>query len=258
MSAPSKSKKNMMMTPVEVGTTPTYKVDYELGIMINYEVSKEEILPYIKAPLTPLKIKMLRDDKEQKYYVSLYLAICGMNDSPSKQSRADVFTYIADSKGNPGMLFLSVLCEIPEGLPKAAVPKFIAMQESFFLDHDTGKCSVPHQIIDKITMNQQGVHLKMGDTLFESTFKVQDTQVFHNDFIIANSQIYHNPRDRTVNYFNQEFMAAPIADIDLACIHQTATEKFHPLCKPSKLASVQRYGDAADPITWYFIARSRL
>ena len=91
--------------PVNVGKTPTYKVDYELGIMINYAVSIDAISPYVKAPLTPIAIKMLKTDREAKHYVSLYLAICGMNDDPHKTSRADVFTYIVDEKGQPGMLF---------------------------------------------------------------------------------------------------------------------------------------------------------
>merc|ERR1712048_379585 len=98
---------------------------------------------------------------------------------------------------------------------EAMVEKFIKMQESFFLDADTGKCNVPHQRIDQMTLTQEGVSLKMGDTVFESSFKVKDTQLFHNSFVVANSQIFHSARDRTVNYFNQEFISAPIADIDL-------------------------------------------
>merc|ERR1740121_2604050 len=127
--------------------------------MINYEVSKEDVAPYVKAPLNPISLKMLENDTEQKYYVSLYLAYCGMNDNSQKSNRADVFTYIMDEKGEVGMLFLSVLCDIPPGMPKKMIPKFIAMQESFFLDSETGKCSVPHQMIDKLTMSQEGVEL---------------------------------------------------------------------------------------------------
>jgi len=248
-------KESGMMVPVNVGNTPTYKVDYELGIMINYEVSKEAIAPWVPAPLTPISLKMLDTDKEEKYYVSLYLAICGMNDSKQRQSRADVFTYIKDAKGHPGMLFLSVLCEIPPGLPKKHIAKFIEMQESFFTDSDSGKCTVPHQEIDSIVMAHEGVTLKMGDTLFESSFKPQGTHVFHNDFVVANSQIFHNGKDKTVNYFNQEFISAPIMDVDLASVKQIATDKFHVLCAPSNLASVQKYGNASEPITWYFKAR---
>jgi len=247
-----------MMVPVNVGDTPTYKVDYELGIMINYEVSLEAIAPYIPAPLTPLPLRMLDTDKEQKYYVSLYLAICGMNDSTQRQSRADVFTYIKDTKGGSGMLFLSVLCEIPPGLPKKHIPKFIAMQEAFFIDSDSGKCTVPHQEIDSIVMAHEGVTVKMGDTRFESSFKAQGTHVFHNDFVLTNSQIFHNGKDRTINYFNQEFISAPIMDIDLASVNQIATEKFHVLCAPSNLVSVQKYGDAANPICWYFKPHAKL
>jgi len=238
--------------PVNVGTTPTYKVDYELGIMINYAVSREAISPYVKAPLAPLAIKMLENDKEQKYYVSLYLARCGLNDNPQMSNRADVFTYITDEKGHPGLLFLSVLCDIPPEVPKAYVPKFIKMQESFFLDSETGKCTVPHQMIDKLTMAQEGVHLEMGSTVFQSTFKVASTQLFHNDFVVANSQIFQNPHNRTTNYFNQEFISCPISDIDLRSVQQVAPEKFFTLCTMGNLESVQRYGDAANPITWYF------
>jgi len=250
-----------MMVPVTVGTTPTYKVDYELGIMINYEVSKEAVAPYVHAPLTPISLKMLDTDKEEKYYVSLYLAICGMNDSSQRQSRADVFTYIKDERGHPGMLFLSVLCEIPPGMPKKHIAKFIQMQESFFTDSEgpnAGKCTVPHQEIDSIVMAHEGCTVKMGDTRFESSFKVQGTHLFHNDFIVANSQIFHNGKDRTVNYFNQEFISAPISDVDLASVNQIATEKFHVLCAPGNLASVQKYGDAENPICWYFKPHARL
>merc|ERR1719350_2403343 len=108
-----------------------------------------------------------------------------MNDHPNETSRADVFTYVADAKGNPGMLFLSVLCDIPPNIPKAYIGKYVKMQESFFLDSETGKCMVPHQQIDKLTMTQAGIRLEMGSTLFQSSFKVQDTQRFHNDFIVA-------------------------------------------------------------------------
>merc|ERR1712194_713407 len=92
----------------------------------------------------------------------------------------------------------------------------------------------------------------MGSTSFQSTFKVQGTQVFHNDFVLTNSQIFQNPHDRTINYFNQEFISAPISDIDLASVKQVAPEKFHPLCTINNLVSVQRYGSSTNPITWYF------
>jgi hypothetical protein len=251
----SSKKNDTQPVPVNVGTTPTYKVDYKLGIMINYAVTKEAVAPYVQAPLTPIPVHMLQSDKEAKYYVSLYLAICGMNDNPQETSRADVFTYIADDQGRPGLLFLSVLCDIPPMVPEAYVDKYIKMQESFFLDPSTGKCAVPHQRIDKLTMTQEELFLKMGDTVFESKFMVQDTQLFHNDFVVANSQIFHTAKERTVNYFNQEFISAPISDIDLASVQQVAPEKFHPLCTMSNLESVQKYGDASNPITWYFKAR---
>jgi len=256
MSAPeTKAKRPMGPQPVDVGKTPTYKVDYKLGIMINYAVSEEAIAPYVKAPLTPLAIKMLQNDKEAKHYVSLYLAVCGMNDDPAETSRADVFTYVRDEKGHPGLMFLSVLCDIPPAIPKSHVGKYIKMQESFFIDSETGRCSVPHQIIEKLNMSHDELHLQMGSTMFKSSFKVKDTQLFHNDFIVANSQIFHNPTDRTINYFNQEFISAPISDIELASVQQVAPEKFHPLCTMNNLESVQKYGDTAKPITWYFKAR---
>lgn len=251
----SKADKAIEMTPVNVGTTPTYKVDYDLGIMINYSVSLEALAPYIPKPLTPFALRMLQSDKEAKYYVSLYLAVCGMNDNPNKSRRADVFTYVTDTKGLPGLIFLGVLCDVPPTLPKKFVPKFIKMQEDFMIDKDTGKCSVPHQVIDKLEMTHEGVQLEIGDTRFEAKFQVQRTGLFHNDFVVANSQIFHNGKDKTVNYFNQEFISAPIYDCDLAAVTQIATEKFHPLCNADSLESVQFYGDASKPITWYFKAR---
>jgi hypothetical protein len=244
-----------MMAPVDVGTTPTYKVDYKLGIMINYEVSKEALAPYVPKPLSPLAIRMLKDDQEPKYMVSLYLALCNMNDDPNFGRRADVFTYITDSKGHAGMLFLSVLCDIPPSVPQKYVAKFIEAQEQFFLDAETGKCPIPHQVIEELTMTQEGVHLKMGDTLFESKFKVQKTTLFHNEFVVSNSQIFHSGRNKTINYFNQEFISAPIHDVDLASVMRKGSEKFHPLCDDNKLDSVQFYGDDVDVITWYFKAR---
>jgi len=250
-----KADESFQPRPVNVGKTPTYKVDYKLGIMINYEVLKEAVAPYVPKPLTPIPIRILQTDKDPKYYVSLYLAVCGMNDHPQESRRADVFTYVKDATGLPGMLFLSVLCDIPAGLPKAHVPKFITMQESFFVDSDTGKCTVPHQVIDSLTMSRDGVCLEMGDTRFESTFKVKNTSLFHNDFVVANSQIFHNGKDRTINYFNQEFISAPIADIDLASVRHVTPSKFHALCSDRKLDSVQVYGDASNPITWYFKSR---
>lgn len=255
MASTGKENKVGTMSPVNVGTTPTYKVDYKLGIMINYEVSKQAVEQYLPKTLKPLAVRMLKDDKEPKYLVSLYLAVCSMNDDEKEWGkRADVFTYITDQKGLPGMLFLSVLIDVPPTLPKKYIPKMIQMQEQFFLDSETGKCPIPHQAIDKLTMDQQGVHLEMGEnTLFQSKFLVQKISVFHNDFVVANSQIYHNGKDKTINYFNQEFMSAPIKDVDLASVTQHGTTQFHPLCE--KLDSVQFYGDDKDLITWYFKAR---
>merc|ERR1740117_1860731 len=163
--------------------------------MINYEVSREALAPYVPEPLSPLAIRMLKDDQEPKYMVSLYLALCSMNDDPNYGRRADVFTYITDSQGRPGMLFLSVLCDIPPSIPKKYRAKFIEAQEQFFLD-ETGKCPIPHQEIEALTMTHEGVHLKMGDTLFD------------NDFVVSNSQIFHNGKNKTINYFNQEFISA--------------------------------------------------
>jgi len=244
--------------PVNVGTTPTYKMDYEFGIMINYEVSREAIAPYIPAPLVPISLKMLDTDPEAKFYVSLYLARCGINDNVHRQNRADVFTYIKDSKGQLGMMFLSVLCEIPPTLPKKLIPKFMGMSKSLMIDSGSGKCTLPHMELDSMDVSQDMVNVKMGETLFESSFKVQGTHVFHNDFVLTNSQIYHSGKDRTINFFNQEFMSAPIYDIDLAVVNAVATEQWHPLCIPSNLASVQKYGNAENPIRWYFMPHARM
>merc|ERR1719198_2375289 len=104
-------------------------------------------------------------------------------------------------------------------------------------------------------MAHEGVKLKMGDTSFQSSFRPKDTHVFHNDFVVANSQIFHNGKNRTVNYFNQEFISAPISEIDLASVNQLNTERFHELCRPGSLESVQKYGKDELPITWYFKAR---
>merc|ERR1719412_1019381 len=126
--------------------------------------------------------------------------------------------------------------------------------ESWFKKQGSGQDMVPHKLVEELSVSAEGLDLKManGTTSFEATFKVKDTGLFHNDFILSNSQIFHSPSDRTVCYFNQEFMSAPISDIDLASVRQVAPETFHPLCTVSNLESVQRYGDAAHPITWYF------
>lgn len=245
------------MQAVKVGNKPTYKVDYKLGIMINFVVSEEALTPYVPLPLKPWALKLLQTDDKPKFYVSLYLAVCFMNDAPPDTTRADVFTYVLDKDGKPGLSFLGVLVDIPNGMPEKYVGKYLKMQEGFFVDSHTGKPTVPHQRVDKLIMSHQNVDLTVGKTIFKTmpNFRsVANTPtLFHNDFVIANSMIYHNGHDRTVNFFNQDFISAPVTDIDLACIHVSDPNGFHPLCE--KLESVQVYGNASQPIPWFFQAR---
>lgn len=230
-------------------------IDYQQGYNFHFSISKEEAESLLPKNLRPLKLKILTSEKEEKYYLSWYLASMDSDKTKSKDvKRIDIFTYAIDENDEFALFFVSSLMEIPEVVMKRKRRRKIYFRifDYFARDSRTGKPSYPHYYTEKISATNDSFSCLYNNSSIESN-KIDflpETDRFDEIFVLANSQIYRNEVDKNVNYFNQRFINTPVKQINLSSISTKNLHGFHPLCK--NLISAQKYGSKEKPSTWYF------
>ena len=229
-----------------------FTIDYKEGYNINYEITQKEAASILPPNLKPLKLKLLESDREEKYYLSWYLA--GIEQKETS-NRIDLFTYAIDEHGDLALYFLSSIMETP----KAAIDNPLGFKmlkiamEYFARDSKSNRPAYPHYYTDHLKADKDSFSVRLeGASLSSHACRKNFVALFSRDFVLANSQIYRNGYDRNVNYFNQSFISAKVEDRDPSCIESENLAHFHPLLKPENLVSMHFYGSKDKKITWFF------
>lgn len=230
-----------------------FSISYSEGYNINYEISQSEAEGLLPANIKPLKLKLLEDDAEEKYYLSWYIAVM---EGTQSINRVDIFTYGLDAQNNKTLYFLSSVMEVPEKIKNNSMSYAFFKRVLNYLARDsrTGKPSYPHYYADRIVANQDHLSVSFNGAKVEGVAcaPLKSDQRFSREFVLANSQIYRNETDKNTNYFNQNFIEAPISSLDPNCLNLKNIRSFHPLLAPERLSSVHFYGSKAKQIRWYF------
>jgi len=230
-----------------------FTISYSEGYNINFEITQEQARELLPDNIRPIKLKILENEKEPKYYISLYLA--GMESSDAME-RCDVFTYGIDHNDELTMFFLAGIMQLPdmvsgEGMQKDMFEKVLVYMAK---DSRTGEAAYPHYYSEEIASDQDTLVVTYEDAKVELK-KCDPSTVdnrFSRAFVLVNSQIYRTDIDRNVNYFNQSFINAKVQEKDISCLEVENPEKFHPMLKKENLRSVQYYGTKDKQVRWYF------
>jgi hypothetical protein len=230
-----------------------FSISYSDGYNINFEITRDQARELLPDNIRPVKLKILENEDEPKYYISLYLA--GMESSDAME-RADVFTYGMDHNDELTMFFLAGVMELPDRIKNSEMQMdmFERVLDHMAKDSRTGEAAYPHYYSDNISSDEDTLIITYEDAKVELK-KCEPLTVdnrFSLAFVLVNSQIYRTDIDRNVNYFNQSFINAKVQEKDLDCVEVENPEKFHPMLKKENLISVQRYGSKNRQIRWYF------
>jgi hypothetical protein len=230
-----------------------FSISYSDGYNINFEITRDQARELLPDNIRPVKLKILENEKEPKYYISLYLA--GMESSDAME-RADVFTYGMDHNDELTMFFLAGVMELPDRIKNSdmQMDMFERVLDHMAKDSRTGEAAYPHYYSDNISSDEDTLIITYEDARVElkGCEPLTVDNRFSLAFVLVNSQIYRTDIDRNVNYFNQSFINAKVAEKDLNCVEVENPEKFHPMLKKENLMSVQRYGSKNRQIRWYF------
>ncbi len=230
-----------------------FTISYSDGYNINFEITEEQARELLPENIRPIKLKILDNEKEPKYYISLYLA--GMENSDSME-RCDVFTYGIDHNDELTMYFLAGIMEFPDMAKKPGTQRdmFESIMKYMARDSRTGEAAYPHYESQDISSDKDTLKVTYKDARVELK-KCEPATVdnrFSRAFVLVNSQIYRTDIDRNVNYFNQSFINAKVQEKDLNCVEVENPEKFHRMLKKENLKSIQYYGSKDKQIRWYF------
>ena len=230
-----------------------FTISYSEGYNINFEITQEQARELLPDNIRPIKLKILENEKEPKYYISLYLA--GMESSDAME-RCDVFTYGIDHNDELTMFFLAGIMQLPDMVQGEGIQKDMFEKVLVYMARDsrTGEEAYPHYYSEEIASDQDTLIVTYEDAKVELK-KCEPSTVdnrFSRAFVLVNSQIYRTDIDRNVNYFNQSFINAKVQEKDINCLEVENPERFHPMLKKENLRSVQYYGAKDKQVRWYF------
>lgn len=240
-------------------------VDYFEGFNLNFDISRTEaksIMP--TSQFSPFKLKLLEDDFEtgaRRYYVSWYIAkiTADISGTPTRIGRADIFTYAWDPKGEPSLVFLGVILEIPkefQSIP-GAVEAYKEIAESFSVDSRTGQVAYPHYYTETFEVSPAEVKIAVGNEIFrvatDTCDASQEPAAFSRNFLLANSQVYRTPIDKNVNYFNKDFISAEVKLSEQDCLSVENADSISGINPAgAELVSAHLYGSPVQPIRWHY------
>ena len=240
-----------------------FMIDYGGGFNLNFECSYDELRNVLPPHLEPVKMKILENDSEAKYMLSLYTADLHLKDQKfalvDQSGRTDAFTYVLDEDKKLGLCFISAFVQYPR---EPFIKSLMKCLNNFFgTDPHDFSLGYPHFDAEEITITDTNFVLKVKDSSMKISGSENITSTgekFHRDFICANSQIYRGKNgSKNINFFNQDFIDVNVTRWD----HETAFEgtgdfasDIHPLCNCKKLVSIQHYRspNGHNPIRWYF------
>jgi hypothetical protein len=230
-----------------------FTISYSEGYNINFEITQEQARELLPDNIRPIKLKILENEKEPKYYISLYLA--GMESSDAME-RCDVFTYGIDHNDELTMFFLAGIMQLPDMVSGDGIQKDMFEKVLVYMARDsrTGEAAYPHYYSEEISSDKDTLVVTYEDARVElkKCDPATENNRFSRAFVLVSSQIYRTDIDRNVNYFNQSFINAKVQEKDLDCLEVQNPEKFHPMLKKENLRSVQYYGAKDKQVRWYF------
>jgi hypothetical protein len=258
-------------------------VRYFEGFNLNYEITEEQASPLLPSrQFTPMKLKIVEDSSKHSsrrrkrnhgaYLISWYIAVIAVKFGGTEWliARGDLFTHAFDGSGEPTLILLAALAEVPPALlqfppdaAEAAAQSYKEALESISLDSRTGEPAHPIILGREFNFHDDGFEGYVGDEVFRLQTSCsgagESTTSFSRAFIIANSQVFRSPVDRNVNFFNKGFIDAAVRDLPTECLSVEYPDSLAALLPTeASLVSVQTYGSKDDAITWHYEDKTHL
>ena len=130
----------------------------------------------------------------------------------------------------------------------------------FALDSSTGEAAYPHFLTFEFSVDERGLVMAGGDLETSIVLDVKDNcdtslAYFTKQFVNANSIAWRSAIDKNINYFNQDFISAPVQVYTLDDKCKSSLQMGHLLRQipaSSKLESMEYYGSSDEAITWKY------
>jgi hypothetical protein len=249
-------------------------VRYFEGFNLNYEITEEQASSFLPSrQFTPMKLKIVQDTGKRRtkrnhgaYLISWYIAVIAVEFGGTEWliTRGDLFTHAFDGSGEPTLILLAALAEVPPALLQlppdaadAAAHAYKEALESISLDSRTGEPAHPIILGREFNFHNDGFEGHVGDEVFRLQTSCngagERTTSFTRAFIIANSQVFRSPIDKNVNFFNKDFIDAAVRDLPTECVSVEYPDSLAALLPTgATLVSVQAYGSTDDAISWHY------
>jgi hypothetical protein len=223
------------------------------------------------------------------WYAAVLAAEDFLGQGESRVGRVDLFTYAKDAAGEVALVIFGAIMEIPAELQDPAIFEiFKNAVEKLSVDSTTNEIAYPHYYATKMVIDENGFEAIIGNTSIrasvrenlgernmkkigkkgkrtkKSSKKNKSTKSggrsrsrecnfasqFSREFVSINSQAYKSPVDKTVTYFNKDFIDAPVMMLDSSCLDTANLDAFNP--DGAIFESAHIYGSPARAITWHY------
>lgn len=230
-----------------------FELECKHGFNVHFDTSCEKLSAALPELYTPNPIRIMEDDENPRYLVSMYVAETQLRGTNGSFGRGDVFTYVIDSTGKKSLFFLGSIQQDPpfRGLVRKV---YNILMEYFRMDPLEGYATAyPHTQARDIVVGKDSfsVTSSEGDeVIYMSAGEKLGTGVFHRDFIVSNSRVYRGHKGtRNVTFFNDDFMDARVTRWDASRVVAIRSQALHPAC--GDVVLVESYGDDVSPLSWY-------
>mmetsp|Transcript_22286 Transcript_22286/g.35701 ORF Transcript_22286/g.35701 Transcript_22286/m.35701 type:complete len:256 (+) Transcript_22286:30-797(+) len=237
----------ILASKTQVRALPT-TIDYGSGWNIQWTVSNPaDLAAYVPPPLKLAPMHILDSETTDSYIISLYLGNLTLDEVPEPQVRGDLFTYVTNPNDELLMLYLTVVASPPPFCnTSTCIEEFRLVQQG--LSHGLPVKIILNPMVSNTYFEIQGDSGSMS--VSASLAKQPPIDSFSRPFVIANSGIYVNGSAKYTNFFNDEFIAAPVRIANMSEVQYHGTKWLFPLCE--NITSVQQYGNnSAFGIRWY-------
>lgn len=274
-------------TDTKLSKSDTLSVDYYEGFNLNFVIDESDANTLMFShDFIPLKLdgthvfdsinldtkRNLRGEWEEHtesssngYYYSLYAAKLGVdiNGEHHRVGRADLFTYALDPHGKLSLLLVGCYMEIPKmlkDLGEAGIEHYHQLITDLAPDSRTGGEAYPHFLVETFDFDD-GLIIGGGDLGVDESIIINvkecegSSALFTKQWINANSIAWRSPIDKNTNYFNQDFINAPVKAYNgekCTSLQQLGHLQSTQLPPSAKLENIEFYGSREEPIVWKY------